>query len=131
MCREHGKSWVELEHYEAAKAYFSVVTSGEPISSEAFESRKTWYPDITVVLDSSRKLFIEYDGAFWHADKTETDMRKTRDLLASGGLVVRLRETPLLLLPITDDALFQISVHAAAQNPDKTLALVSDWARNV
>lgn len=128
MCREHGKSWVELEHYKAAKHYFAFVLSGEPVSSEKFESRKSWYPDITVTLDSGRQLFIEYDGAYWHSDKSETDVRKTRDLLATGGLVVRLRESPLPKLPLIDKSLLQIEVHASAMEPDRTLSLIYDWA---
>lgn len=127
MCSEHGKSWVELEHYEAARKCFASVSSGEPISSDSFVSRKTWYPDITVTLDGGRKLFIEYDGAFWHAAKSETDTRKTRDLLATGGLVVRLREAPLVNLPITDGSLLQLEVSAISQNPDGALASIRKW----
>lgn len=128
MCREHGKSWVELEHYEATKSYFATVSSGEPIQSEKFSSRKTWYPDITVKLDSGQKLFIEYDGAFWHADKTETDIRKTNDLIAAGGLVVRLREDPLSLLPMINSSLLQLRVYSGAQAPGTVIATVAEWA---
>lgn len=131
MCREHGKSWVELEYFEAAKSHFATVSSGEPIQSEKFKSRKTWYPDITVRLKSGQKLFIEYDGAYWHENKTETDTRKTNDLIAEQGLVVRLREDPLPLLPMTDDALLQLRVFSGGENPDAVIAIVAEWVDTV
>lgn len=54
-----------------------------------------WLVDITTELPDSRRLALEYDGAFWHADKSELDTEKSLDLLAAGYLVARLREHPL------------------------------------
>ena len=43
----------------------------------------------------SEKVLIEYDGSYWHADKTEQDMRKTVSALQQGYRIIRVRETPL------------------------------------
>ncbi|MFD3565773.1 DUF559 domain-containing protein [Streptomyces sp. NPDC058667] len=84
--------------------------------------------DITVELATSRTLVIEYDGSYWHADKREVDVEKSRDLLAAGYLVARLREHPLASLPINDPSYAEFAVHAVALAPDATIELVRQWA---
>lgn len=72
MCREVGKSSVELQHLEAARGVFGNAASGQPMRSSAFTSRTVWHPDITVNFGGGRILVIEYDGAYWHDRKTAT-----------------------------------------------------------
>jgi hypothetical protein len=52
-------------------------------------------------------LAVEYDGEYWHRDKSALDVEKTIDLLASGHLVVRVRENDLPDLPIDHPHLLQ------------------------
>ncbi len=48
------------------------------------------------------KLVIEFDGAYWHSDKSESDRKKTRQLEKAGWRVIRAREEPLQKLAQND-----------------------------
>ena len=50
------------------------------------------------ILIKKEKIIIEYDGAYWHKDKTEFDIRKTDLLKNNGWTVIRVREKPLNIL---------------------------------
>jgi very-short-patch-repair endonuclease len=45
-------------------------------------------------------LVVEYDGAYWHRNRRDQDIRKTRRLLAAGMRVVRVRDEGLDHLPV-------------------------------
>ncbi|MCW1100212.1 DUF559 domain-containing protein [Streptomyces sp. RS2] len=94
---------------------------------EAFARRTNWLVDITVEMAGKRKLVIEYDGSYWHADKTGLDIEKSRDLLAAGYLVARLREHPLPPLPIDDPNYAEFIVYSAMPAPDETIERVRQW----
>jgi len=127
-CRQHGKSRIELDHWEAAERAFGRASSGQPVRHEAFARRASWLVDITVETAGQQKLAIEYDGAYWHADKADLDFEKSRDLLAAGYLVVRLREHPLPPLPIDDPKYAEFVVYPAMPTPDETIKQVRDWS---
>ena len=127
-CREAGKSKVELAHHAAAETIFGSAASGRPVSSEAFKRRARWLVDIVVDLPDGRKIAIEYDGAYWHADKAEIDIAKSVDLLAAGYLVARLREHPLPPLDVADPGYVEFVVHATAPDAHDVIAKVKDWA---
>lgn len=127
MCREVGKSSVELQHLEAARGVFGNAASGQPMRSSAFTSRRVWHPDITVNLGGGRILVIEYDGAYWHDRKTDVDVAKTVDLLAAGAMVVRCREHPLAPLPLTDERYLGITVFSTAPDPAAVMEQVAPW----
>ncbi|MFD5656159.1 zinc-ribbon domain-containing protein [Streptomyces hirsutus] len=127
-CREHGKSQVELDHHAAAERAFGRASSGQSLRHDAFARRSHWLVDIAVELATGRNLVIEYDGSYWHADKYEVDAEKSRDLLAAGYLVARLREHPLASLPIDDPAYGEFVVHSAVPTPDATIERVKQWA---
>ncbi|CAG7845404.1 hypothetical protein USB125703_01668 [Pseudoclavibacter triregionum] len=127
MCRQSGKSWVELEYAKAAEALFGNAVSGKPISDAAFKRQGTWYPDITVTLPSKRLLLIEYDGSYWHGAKVELDTEKTNDLLATGALVVRLREEPLPMLEIHDDGFLQLPVPSRKHDHARVVRDIQAW----
>lgn len=93
----------------------------------AFVRRSVWTVDITVDLPDGRKLAFEYDGSYWHADKQDLDREKSRDLLAAGYLVARLREHPLPALPVDDPGYAEFTVHSTTHDPDGTLDLVKRW----
>ncbi|MET9608392.1 zinc-ribbon domain-containing protein [Streptomyces sp. NPDC006512] len=127
-CREHGKSQVELDHHAAAERAFGNAASGQSLRHDLFARRAAWLVDISVELPHGQKLVIEYDGSYWHADKGDLDLEKSRDLLAAGHLVVRLREHPLPALPISEPGYTEFFVHATAPDPDATIARVKQWA---
>ena len=123
-CRETGKSRVELDHLESARAVFGSAASGRRVRSDAFTHHGSWTVDILVEQPDARPVAIEYDGSYWHADKTELDTEKSLDLLAAGYTVVRLREAPLPALGITDPNYHEVTVYAQAPDPASTMAKV-------
>ncbi|MEU5156080.1 zinc-ribbon domain-containing protein [Glycomyces sp. NPDC021274] len=127
-CREHGKSQVELEYCAAVERAFGTARSGELIRHNAFQRRSSWTVDISVELADGRRLAIEYDGAYWHADKADIDRDKSIDLLAAGFVVVRLREHPLGPLPVQDRRYIEFTVYATAPEPEGVIAQVRQWA---
>jgi G:T-mismatch repair DNA endonuclease (very short patch repair protein) len=50
--------------------------------------------DVDIVLDELR-LAVEFDGAYWHRNKADKDLNKTRQLEEAGWKVIRVRERPL------------------------------------
>lgn len=99
QCITKGKSRVELAIFEAIRELDPTAESGTPVHSTRFVRRRSWRPD---VLALSGTAAFEYDGSYWHADKAKTDVEKSRDLLAAGLAVYRLREMPLRTLGIED-----------------------------
>ncbi|NYD36146.1 zinc-ribbon domain-containing protein [Actinomycetospora corticicola] len=128
-CRGFGKSAIELLHLKAAQELFGDAASGLPWRNTAFTARSVWYPDITVTLTGGRSLVIEYDGAYWHGEKYEIDTAKTKDLLATGALVVRLREHPLPALAISSERYLELVTYSSAPEPDSNLSRIAQWLR--
>ena len=54
------------------------------------------------------KFILEYDGWYWHINKTQKDVDKTNILLSKNYHVIRIRENPLDILPLENEDLFQI-----------------------
>jgi hypothetical protein len=67
------------------------------------DDRRLWI-DMVFTLAPGFRLAIEYDGAYWHAEKFESDQRKGERLVGSGFVddIVRLREEPLELTSPND-----------------------------
>ena len=122
-CQEAGKSKVELSYFKAAKKLWprAAVKSGVILRHEDFSY--PWTADILVI--AAHSFVIEYDGAYWHADKTETDTRKSRELLSAGYAVIRLREQGLLSLSIDDPSYHEIEVLPTGVDRDAVLAEIS------
>lgn len=129
-CREVGKSKVELAHFAAAQRLFTTVSSGRPVVDPAFTHGSRWLVDISVTTAEGGSVAIEYDGAYWHADKVLVDRAKSLDLLAAGWDVVRLREHPLPPLGITHTRYLELVVYSTAPQPDTVIRAVKDWARS-
>lgn len=127
LCRESGKSLVELRYFDALRTAFGEAFSGLAMRNEAFARRSVWVPDVTVNLPDGRTLLVEYDGGYWHADKADVDRDKSRDLLAAGALVVRLREAPLDSLGLEDPAYLELPVYANLPDPNRAIAAIHDW----
>ncbi len=130
-CREAGKSKVELAHHEAAARAFGAAASGQAVSDETFTHARRWLIDIASITAAGQRIAIEYDGAYWHAEKTRVDTAKSLDLLAAGWLVVRLREQPLHSLDITHPRYTELTVHSTAPDPDGVMDSVLAWAGGV
>ena len=127
QCRESGKSMVELRYFEAIRSAFGEAFSGLAIRSDAFKRRLVWTPDVTVNLSNGRKLLVEYDGSYWHAEKHELDTDKSRDLLAEGCLLVRLREFPLASLNLESGDYLELEVSSSTPDPEKAVAAIRSW----
>lgn len=131
-CRESGKSRIELDHHAAAADVFGRARSGVIVRDKAFTSRTSWRTDVDVDVDG-HALVIEYDGAYWHAspEKIVTDERKTRDLLAAGYVVVRLREDDLPPLAIAHPRYRELRVYSTAPRPRAVMEEIRDWVRGL
>ncbi|WP_163226811.1 zinc-ribbon domain-containing protein [Bifidobacterium choloepi] len=125
-CKERGKSRVELEYCEAAKAMFNEVKSGPILTNQKFSRGTRWRPDILFLFEEA-EVAVEYDGAYWHQDKRETDLRKSLDLLDAGYRVVRLREDSLPGLDITDAAYLELHIDSAHPMPESAMLAIKDW----
>jgi hypothetical protein len=97
----HGRSVSELD----LRAH--IVAIGLPHDPELEASTCV---DVAVRFDDRTTLLLEWDGAYWHADKIPHDTRKTARLLAAGHQLVSFREAPLRALPIADDRLLQVEL---------------------
>lgn len=126
-CKVSGKSRIELVYLGVAREHFSDVSSGATVRHEEFIRRASWTVDILVHADTS--IAIEYDGAYWHAGKQLLDTEKSRDLLAAGYRVVRLREYPLQTLSIDDPAYSEVTVYSTAPDPSGVFFLIAGASR--
>lgn len=124
-CQVAGKSRVELEHLDAAREVFGDAVSGRRVHNDAFARATSWTVDILVSVDD-REVAIEYDGSYWHADKSDLDTKKSCGLLAAGITVVRLREHPLTPLGIDDPNYHELVVYSDAPDPHGTMTTVRD-----
>jgi len=62
-----------------------------------------------LAITTKTKVIIEYDGAYYHKDKTALDLQKTKDFLAAGYVVIRIREKGIDQLQFDDPLFYQIS----------------------
>jgi len=120
-CRVSGKSTIETLYLDEANKVLGQAASGHTVRHAAFKRRGSWTVDILV-----DELAIEYDGAYWHADKVEIDTDKSVDLLAAGLRVIRLREHPLPPLTIDHPNYSEIVVHATAPDPKGVMRKIAD-----
>lgn len=124
-CQTAGKSQVELAYVDAAEQYWGNAKSGSRIHSPNFQHHASWTADVLVELPDGRSLVIEYDGAYWHRDKTEVDSAKSIDLIGAGYIVVRLREAPLPSLQIDSPEYHEITVYSGAQDPVQEIVSIA------
>jgi very-short-patch-repair endonuclease len=127
-CSEAGKSRVELAHHAAATKLFRAARSGARLRDDAFETRRTWTVDM--LIDTALGgLVIEYDGAYWHRAEAKVlvDQSKSRDLLAAGYHVARLREDDLPALDIDHPRYREFRAYSAAPRPQELIEAVGLW----
>lgn len=80
-------------------------------------------------------VVFEYDGCWWHRepDNFDRDERKTKALLNTGHIVVRLREEDLPHLDLEHPRLFQISAPTPQGNRERARPVVVEilkWIRD-
>ncbi|MFE2159876.1 zinc-ribbon domain-containing protein [Streptomyces lydicus] len=97
-CGKRGVSRREQEVFEALRKRLpglaSPGTAARHVTSgRAVRRLRSWRVDM--LLSGSPPVAVEYDGAYWHQDALQRDQDKTADLIASGHLVIRIREEPL------------------------------------
>lgn len=110
--RRGSTSAVEVRLRNLLRVSLSDVAEVEPhgatIHDVSTGKRSYSRVDVLAVFKDGRKLVVEYDGSYWHRDKTKMDTAKTENLLSAGYLVVRVREAKLSALELTDPNLLQI-----------------------
>lgn len=127
-CSVAGKSKIELAYLEALSAIFPSVHSGLLIRSQKFTHARAWRPDIVIEADDgSRSVVVEYDGSYWHAEKSEIDTKKSLDLIAADYNVVRLREHPLGSLPVSSDHYLELVAYGLTDDISRIVATIEDW----
>ena len=98
-CGLTGRSAVEVR---LACELASLFPDIEPENTTAITvNGQTIQADIVIL---KHNLVIEYDGARWHCDQFDRDVRKTVELKAAGWRVLRIRERPMSLIEPTDMA---------------------------
>lgn len=120
-CRTVGKSAVERLYAKAAKKIWGNAASGQRVYSDSFTNHSSWSVDVLVDLPDGKQLGIEYDGSYWHKDKTETDLVKTLDLLGHGLILCRVREHPLPGLDVENQNYFELTAYAGSNDPEHEL----------
>lgn len=129
-CKIHGKSQIELKYYSELRKMFDQARSGISLSCQEFKYSKEWTPDI-ICRFKSYKIAIEYDGFYWHQSHSDRDTKKSRDLLAAGWLVVRLREDALPSLHIRSKHYIEIRVYSTAPRVLDVSRQIYRWAASL
>lgn len=120
-CKTVGKSAVERLYAQAAKKVWGNSASGKRVFSDQFTNHSSWSVDVLVDLPDGRTLGIEYDGSYWHKNKTELDTVKSHDLLRYGLVLCRIREHPLQSLDIGDPNYVELVAYAGSNDPQAEL----------
>ena len=78
--------------------------------------------DVDIIIKKI-SLIVEFDGSYWHKDKTDIDIAKSKALTKAGWTVIRVRERPLKKLS-NNNILFKTNDTKDAS--DKLLAKVRE-----
>lgn len=126
-CRDYGRSRVAMQHFDEVKKLFNTARCEVPLFSDSF-SHNPWTVDI-LITTSTDTVAVEYDGAYWHMDKVETDVRKSKDLMKAGYRVLRLREDDLPSLDIDEEGYGELRVSSAAPDPMTIAEQIAGWIK--
>jgi hypothetical protein len=116
QCSTAGTSQIE-------KLFLAAAQQTDPDADAARLDR--WRVDVLV---PTLRLVIEYDGEYWHGRKHDTDTRKTRELIAMGYRVARIRENDLPHLELESSRLRQVSFRPAVGRPEDVVQALIAWA---
>ena len=115
-CSTAGTSQIE-------KAFLTAAQAHDVFAPAARIGR--WRVDVLV---PSRRLVIEYDGKYWHANKQGIDLRKSLALIDAGYRVARVRENDLPSLSYEHPRLRQVSFWPAKGKVEVAVAEILAWA---
>ena len=90
-CSPQHRSRVEIFLACELATFFDDIDPTDTYNIPTLEGRSM---DVDVGIPS-KKLVIEYDGAYWHRDKLHADIKKTHMLESAEWTVLRIREDPL------------------------------------
>lgn len=112
--------------------YFYKVETHPFRIKTSMDKRKFFEVDILCYLDNL-KVAVEYDGSYYHKDKADQDIEKTKKLIELGYTVVRIREQSsgiaLPLLDFENPNFIQVShvYNARNKNIKSTVQDVLNW----
>lgn len=114
------------------KTDFTVTAHGMRLSQLKYSSGYRGVEVDILLYQRGHYLLVEYDGNYWHRDKTESDTEKSRLLLSLGDniLHVRIRENDLPELDLVHDrfAQFRHSYHASESGSiERTVKNIEQW----
>ncbi|MEU9623895.1 zinc-ribbon domain-containing protein [Streptomyces sp. NPDC048155] len=96
-CGKKGVSRREQEIFTALRERLPDLLSPGSVPRherpQAGRRLRSWRVDM--LLPGTPPVAVEYDGAYWHKDAFRKDQEKAADLMASGHIVIRVREQPL------------------------------------
>lgn len=121
-CINWGTSREEQKLAEALRDA-GLVGAGPATLAVAWGTRRSAACDI---VHQETRLVVEYDGAYWHRYKHDTDAIKTAALIDAGWAVVRVREQPLGMLEFSHSRLLQIH-HTWGTSWDKSVESITSF----
>lgn len=131
--------WV-IENKEEDTVFIDLVGYEELNLHPYYQKNRGYYgsrvkiiPDLTLNTGGSVSAVLEYDGWFWHKEKTNKDVKKTKILITNGIKVIRFRETPLERINLQDEKmskkLLQISFDPKTDSFDNYIDPVFDFLK--
>lgn len=96
-CGKKGVSHREQDIFTALRERLPALASpgSVPRHEPPKDGRRLRSWRVDMLLPGTPPVAVEYDGAYWHKDAFDKDQEKATDLMASGHLVIRIREQPL------------------------------------
>lgn len=127
-------SQIENRFIEAftEKTNFTVDAHGMRLRQLYYASGRSGVEVDIILYQNNHYLLVEYDGSYWHRDKTEADTEKSRLLLSLGDNILhtRIREDELPDLDLVHDrfAQFQHDYHASESSSiEATVKEIERW----
>ena len=111
---------------------FTVTAHGMRLNQISYSSGRSGVEVDIILCRNGHYLLLEYDGAYWHRGRTESDTEKSRLLLSLGGNILhaRIRENDLPELDLAHDrfAQFQHDYHATESDSiERTVKEIERW----
>jgi len=105
-CKLVHTSAIEQAIFAAMKANGWNVKNGERLFCPGLHNNRA-FVDISGTAET-KQIVIEYDGYYWHKQKTEIDKHKTIKMLDAGMIIIRIRAYGLPLLQIPNSNYYEI-----------------------
>ncbi len=134
-CNKVPTSKIEERFRDAFSEIIEGINSDHTYSVRFLSSNKRGYVlyqvDIIGTFEG-QNIIIEYDGSYWHKDKANKDIEKTKAFLDRNYIVIRIREKGLNLLPIEHNNFYQINywyekISDYYEHIPSTISSVSEW----